>query len=37
MCPEKVKEINEFYAREIREVYLRASESKYIEIKKETV
>jgi hypothetical protein len=37
MCPEKVQEFNEFYIKEIREVYLRASESKYIEIKKETV
>lgn len=37
MCPEKVQEFTEFYIREIREVHLRASESKYIEIKKETV
>jgi len=37
MCPEKGQEFTEFYVREIRDVYLRASENKYIKIKKEIV
>jgi hypothetical protein len=37
MCPEKVQEFGDFYIREIREVYLRASEANYIEIINETV
>lgn len=33
MCPERTQEFKDFYIKEIREVYLNASESKYIEIK----
>lgn len=33
MCPDMTQKFKEFYKKEIREVYLNASESKYIEIK----